>query len=117
MKLILEGADCRYAVEQLMITLFPEERHLWELPEGTSEADIPEMKRVCSVRVRNGARMISAEAQIVSDGRIERGGSRVRRENDAVRDGALERYVVRRAVYRASLAFCRMCRNGARFQE
>ena len=105
MKLILEGADCRYAVEQLMITLFPEERHLWELPEGASEDDIPEMKRVCHVRVRNGAQMISAEAQIVWGDRIERGGSRVRRENDAVRDGALERYVVRRAVYRAALAF------------
>ncbi len=94
MKLKLTGADCRYSIEQLALTLFPDERHSWD-------SDLPGL---ADCRLHTGAHLHTASVVITRNGVSSRGVSRIAPDADAYRDGALVRYILRRAFYRAALA-------------
>ncbi|MEA4823456.1 MAG: coproporphyrinogen dehydrogenase HemZ [Clostridiaceae bacterium] len=93
MKLILSGADCRYSVEQIAITLFPDERHSWD-------AALPGL---ADCRVTTGAHWRTASVTITRGGLMTHGFAHAVPDADAYRDGALVRFIVRRAFYRATL--------------
>ncbi len=93
MKLSLSGADCRYSIEQIAITLFPDERHSWD-------AELPGL---ADCRVTTGARWRTASVSIARGGLVTHGFARAVPDADTYRDGALVRFIVRRAFYRAAL--------------
>ena len=93
MKLTLSGADCRYTVEQIAITLFPDERHSWDAP----------MPDTAVCRVTTGAHRHTASVTITRGGKPSRGIAYTAPDADSYRDGALIRYILRRAFYRAAL--------------
>lgn len=95
MRLTLIGADCRYSVEQLAITLFPEEHHAWDAPADPRGS-------ACT-RVSRGKRFLTAAVTLTRGSLTTRGTARVLPDSDPRREGALVRYAVRRAFYRAAL--------------
>ena len=59
MKLYLEGHEYKYAVEQMLLTLYPEERP--EYPEGR-----PEGKRM-EIRLSEGEKRLTASCLLVNE--------------------------------------------------
>jgi len=99
MKLVLSGHDHRYAVEQIMLALFPEER-----PEyATTAPDVEE--DFTSVRLSRGAKNVTASAVIRLGGRRSAG---LARAPLAALTGKLERdrveqKLIKLAFYRAGV--------------
>ena len=93
MRLRLSGADCRYSIEQIALTLFPEERHSWD-------TDLPGL---ADCRLHTGPHLHTASVTITRGGLTTRGVSRIAPDPDPYRDGALIRFILRRAFYRAAL--------------
>ena len=101
MNIFLEGHDHRYAVEQLLLTLFPDERPVY--PERDDGGD------GVAIRLTRGERFASASCRLRRQGRTARGAaryalSRGSEPRDAVR---LEQKIVKLAFYRAALAWGR----------
>ena len=99
MKLYFTGHDYKYAAEQMLLTLFPEERP--EYPEGR-----PEGRRL-ELRLSRGPRFVTATCALVTaDGGLFRG--RAARLRSAMTTELLEeRYcqrLIKDAMYRAALA-------------
>ncbi|MBQ9501968.1 MAG: coproporphyrinogen dehydrogenase HemZ [Lentisphaeria bacterium] len=97
MKLYLTGHDYRYAVEQMVMTLFPGERPVY--PSGRPEGDRME------VRLSEGEKRVTATCAFWVDGVCFRGMASVSNEmlTDKVRTASLCQQIVKLAVYRAVL--------------
>ena len=98
MKLYFFGHDYRYAAEQILLTLFPNERP--EYPGGSPEGDRME------IRLSRGAQYITATCALHRGGSVWHGRAAVKA---ALLDGELltDRYcqrLIKNAVYRAALA-------------
>ena len=98
MRLYLEGHAYTYAVEQMLLTLFPEERP--QYPEGRPSGDRME------IRLSRGARRCTASCVLVRGG--QRWHGRAQAPLDALED-PLERdrrcqRLVKNAMYRAALS-------------
>ena len=97
MKLYLIGHDYRYAVEQMLLTLYPEERP--EYPEGE-----PEGERIELALRRSGAR-VTALCLLCRDGRETRGvaWASAAKLTDALSEDRVCQRLVKNALYRAAL--------------
>ena len=97
MKLYLYGHDYKYAVEQMLLTLFPNERP--EYPDAPGEGERMEIK------LTRGEKLTTGSCRLYRDGRVWRGAARA--ENAAMthplqRDRICQR-LVKNAIYRAAL--------------
>ena len=98
MKLYLYGHDYKYAVEQILLTLFPQERP--EYPLGEPEGDRAEIRLV-----REGE-MAAAECRLYRGGVCRQGRDEARLSaaaGDLEADSRCQR-LIKNAVYRAALA-------------
>ena len=98
MKMYLTGHDCRYAAEQMLLTLFPGERP--EYPEGAPEGDRAELAYF------EGAKRDTAVCRLVRGGKTFSGRSSVSRAemtDELTRARATQR-AVSLSFYRAALA-------------
>ena len=98
MRLYLRDHEYKYAVEQMLLTLYPDERPVY--PAGKPEGERME------IRLSRGARFTTATCLLVRDGRRFHGRAAVR--SDALRsqletDRKCQR-LVKNAMYRAALA-------------
>ena len=97
MKLYLFGHDHRYAVEQMLLTLFPEERP--EYPEGEPEGDRAELS------LFEGEKNITALCRLVRNGAVFTGRAAVaksRLASQLERQKRVQR-ILKLAFYRAAL--------------
>ncbi len=97
MRLYLLGHDYRYAVEQMLLTLYPDERP--EYPEGK-----PEGERVELHLTRSGGR-VTASCLLVRDGHSSRGSAwaPAARLTDELTEDRICQRLVKNALYRAAL--------------
>ena len=98
MNLYLQGTDNKYAAEQTLLTLFPEERP--EYPEGE-----PAGER-CELTVTRGEKYAVCTARLVRGGAEFRGTARAELDKMSGRDGEAHymNRIVKLAFYRAALA-------------
>ena len=97
MNLYLIGHDYRYAVEQMLLTLFPDERP--EYPDGRPTGDRAEL------RLMSGAKVTTATCVLVYQGRTANGRTSVPNSelaDPAEKDRRLQG-AVKRAFYRAAM--------------
>lgn len=98
MKLYLYGHEYKYAVEQMLLTMYPEERP--EYPTFEPQGD-------CVVsRLKSGGKYTTATCRVTVGGKTGYGRASVRNDriiNDIVRDSVCQR-IVKSAFYRACLA-------------
>jgi oxygen-independent coproporphyrinogen III oxidase len=97
-KLYLIGHDYKYAAEQILLTMFPDERP--EYPEGKPEGERMEIK------LSRGSKYVTATCALHKNNAVYRGRTAVKSE---LLDGELltDRYcqrLIKNAVYRAALA-------------
>ena len=97
MKLYLFNHDYRYAAEQMMLTLFPEERP--EYPQGTPAGDRAEL---C---LSEGKERLTAVCRFVKDGQIYRGCASVKKTltKDELSKAKYLQRIVKLSFYRAVL--------------
>ena len=97
MFIILQGHEYKYAVEQMLLTLFPEERPVY--------ADPPEGSGCLRVSLSRGNRYATAVTRLTREGRTAEGRARfVLREELTGRDRVrLEQRIVKLSFYRAAL--------------
>lgn len=98
MKLYLKGHDYKYAVEQIMLTLFPQERP--EYPEGRPEGDRMELS------LNEGKKFMTAGCTLCLGGKSYHGKAAValgKLESPLIRDRYCQR-LIKNAVYRAALS-------------
>ena len=98
MKLYLTGHDYKYAVEQMLLTLYPAERP--EYPAGAPEGDY------MRISLRRGGQYATAVCTLCRDGRSTRGTARAKnaRLTDALQTDRVCQRLVKNAMYRAALA-------------
>ena len=99
MELFLSGHAYRYAVEQIMLMLFPEERPTYpERPSGALRA---------RVNLREGAVWLTVTTEIVSGDRRFAGTARVRASalTDPLIAERLRQRIVKQSFYRASVRY------------
>ena len=98
MKLYLHGHDYKYAAEQMLLTLYPEERP--EYPGGDPDGD-------CAViSLSEGEKYVTASCRLTLGGITRRGRSAFKKElaaDEVSRDRLCQR-AVKNAFYRAALA-------------
>jgi oxygen-independent coproporphyrinogen-3 oxidase len=103
MILTLLGHDYKYAVEQIMLMLFPGERPVYRTPE-----DAPAAPGVLSAEVRltRGATYAAAYTRLVSDGRVFKGSARVRSSllTDKLATDRLLQKIIKRSFYKAAVS-------------
>ena len=97
MRLYLKGHDYKYAVEQMLLTMFPEERP--EYPEGKPAGDRLE------IRLSRGPRYTTAGCSLWRDGQVFRGrAAAVLPPNAAPLEAdRVRQRLVKNAIYRAAL--------------
>ncbi len=97
MKLYCRGHEYRYAVEQMLLTLFPNERP--EYPAGAPEGERME------IRLHRAARFTTASC-VLRRGGVFRGTARAdnRALTDALTAERIEQRLIKNAMYRAALA-------------
>ena len=97
MKLYLIGHDLKYAAEQMLLTLYPNERP--EYPEGIPEGDRAELS------LNRGEKYLTAVCKLVKDGRVSIGRASVSMEKltDALTADRYSQRAVKNAFYRAAL--------------
>ena len=98
MEIYLSGHDYKYAVEQMLLTLYPEERPVYP--------DAPGDENCVSVSLRRGARYAVAICRLTRDGKTVRAEQRIAlsRMTDADAVARLEQRIVKLSFYRAALA-------------
>lgn len=98
MKLYLYGHEYKYAVEQMLLTLFPEERP--EYPDGT-----PEGKRM-EIRLSRGEKYATATCKLTLDGVSYRGKAAAQESkiSSKLLEDRICQSLVKDSIYRASLA-------------
>lgn len=96
MKLYLYGHDQKYAVEQMLLSLYPDERP--EYPEGKPSGDRVE------TRVKYGEKLVTASCKLVLGGVCYHGKSTVPAEllTDEVEKSRLLSRILKNAFYRAA---------------
>ena len=100
MDIILLNNDYKYAAEQMMLTLFPEERPVYpEAPESGAG-------RAVTLSLHEGKTYCTAVCRLTLDGRTACGTSRIRagRLRDEAERPRLEQRILKLAFYRAALA-------------
>ena len=97
MKLYLSGHDHRYAVEQMLLTLFPDERP--EYPAGKPEGERIELS------LRRTETRVTASCLLVKDGRATRGAAwaPAGKLSDPLTEDRVCQRLVKNALYRAAL--------------
>lgn len=98
MRLYLSGHDYKYAAEQMLLTLFPEQRP--EYPGGRPEGDRIEMK------LSRGEKFTTASCRLVLDGALYRGRAAIdnsKLTNELLTDRYCQR-LIKNAMYRAALS-------------
>ena len=98
MRLYFTGHDYKYAAEQMLLTLFPEQRP--EYPEGKPDSDRIELK------LSHGDKFTTASCRMVLGGKVYHGRAAVRRElltSELLTDRYCQR-LIKNAMYRAALA-------------
>ena len=98
MKLYLIGHDYKYAAEQMLLTLYPEQRP--EYPEGR-----PEGERI-ELRLSRGEKLTTASCKLVIDGKIYHGRAAIsnnKLEGELLTDRYCQR-LIKNAMYRAALS-------------
>ena len=98
MELFLQGCDHKYAVEQMLLTLYPDERPVYpEKPGGADRAEIS---------LRGGRKDATAVCRLTREGQSASGQARFAlvRGAEAVDAARLEQRIVKLAFYRAALA-------------
>ena len=100
MNIFLLDNDYKYAAEQMMLMLFPEERPVY--PASASEA---EGGRTVTLRLCPGDTYTTAACSLAYDGAEARGYARIRtdRLDDAVERPRLEQRILKLAFYRAAI--------------
>ena len=98
MKLYLVGHTYKYAVEQMLLTLFPEERP--EYPEGPCRGE------GMTVRLSRGSRFTTAACTLYREGKVWHGRAAVGNDRltDPIETDRRCQRLVKNAVYRAALA-------------
>ena len=98
MKLYLYGHDHKYAAEQMLLSLYPQERP--EYPEGEPAGDRAEL------RISRGKSFVTASCKLVENGRSFYGKSAVRASaiTDDIADAKLCSRILKNAFYRAALS-------------
>ena len=98
MDIFLKGCDHKYAVEQMLLTLYPDERPVY--PEAPGGADRVE------ISLRRGGKYASAVCRLSREGKNAVGQARfaLGRAEKAVDAVRLEQRIVKLAFYRAALA-------------
>ena len=101
MDIFLLDNDYKYAAEQMMLMLFPDER-----PAYPASAAGTERGRAVTLRLCRGETYTTAACDLTYDGRSERGCARIRTERlrDAVERPRLEQRILKLAFYRAAIA-------------
>ena len=97
MKLYLIGHDYRYALEQMLLTLYPEERP--EYPDGSPEGERIELS------LHKGTARITASCLLVKGGRQTRASAwaNVEKLTDDLAEDRVCQRLVKNALYRAAL--------------
>lgn len=97
MELFFEGHQEKYTLEQIMLTLFPEERPVYP--------DAPAGDRWARVSLREGERYLSASTLLRYDGAEYRGLARVGREKcvDPLETERQRRHILGKSFYRAAV--------------
>ena len=98
MKLYLYGHDYKYAVEQMLLTLFPEERP--EYPEGKPEG------RYMTIKLSEGAKFMTASCKLLLDGNLSYGRAAALKsglDSKLLTDRVCQS-LVKDSIYRAALA-------------
>ena len=97
MKLYLYGHDYKYAVEQMLLTLFPSERP--EYPDAPPEGERME------IRLSFGEKMTGAACALYRGKGVWRGAARVRSEalDDPLQRDRICQRLIKNAMYRAAL--------------
>ncbi len=96
MKIILKGHDYKYAVEQMLLTLFPEERPVYE---GEEENKV-------TLSLNRGKVWLTACAVLHWQGRITRHSCRAKvseLNGEALNDGRVSQRILKLAFYRAGV--------------
>ncbi len=103
MLLYLEGHDYRYASEQILLVLFPEDRP--ETPAPGIPFPPPGEKSAARIRLRRREEGVTAVSEICRGGRTARGEARVRwaPEAPALERDSLSQRALKRSFYRAAL--------------
>ena len=98
MRLYFTGHNYKYAAEQMLLTLFPEQRP--EYPQGKPDGDRVELK------LSHGDKFTTASCRMVLGGEVYHGRAAVRRElltSELLTDRYCQR-LIKNAMYRAALA-------------
>ncbi len=103
MKLCLIGHDYRYAMEQIQLMLFPEEKIEYTKDLFVGDGAVS--------RLFMGDGWVTATAVITRNGQTYRGGARCRRANATE---ARQRQILRQSYYRAALPLFPRNRPGGR---
>ena len=96
MKIILKGHDYKYAVEQMLLTLFPEERPVYE---GDEENKV-------TLSLNRGNVWLTASAVLHWNGKITRHSCRAKiseLNGEALNDGRVSQRILKLAFYRAGV--------------
>ena len=96
MKIILKGHDYKYAVEQMLLTLFPEERPVYE---GDEESKV-------TLSLNRGNVWLTASAVLHWNGKITRHSCRAKiseLNGEALNDGRVSQRILKLAFYRAGV--------------
>ena len=98
MKLYLHGHDYKYAAEQMLLTLYPNERP--EYPEGKPEGDRAELK------LSYGEKFVTASCKLQLDGGLWHGKCAFLKEriNDDISRDKLCQRAIKNAFYRAAIS-------------
>ena len=98
MKLYFCGHDYKYAVEQMLLTLFPQERP--EYPEGKPQGDRMEVK------LSRAEKFTTASCTLCIDGKISHGRGSVKNEacTDELETDRQCQHIIKDAIYRAAVA-------------
>ena len=101
MELFFQGHDYKYAVEQIMLMLFPGERPVY--PEAPPEEDASSF--YATVSLREDAAGIAAETEIVKDGVRYAGSAETERPeaDDAIVVPRLRQRALKQSFYRAAV--------------
>ena len=102
MKIKLEGHNYKYAVEQIMLALFPGER-----PDYSADCIVSSAEPILESRLRLGESYAQATTVMHCDGKVSHGYARVKRDkltNKLVTDRLLQR-IIKQSFYRAANIF------------
>ncbi|HHU22841.1 MAG TPA: coproporphyrinogen dehydrogenase HemZ [Clostridiales bacterium] len=97
MKLYLKGHDYRYAVEQILLTLFPKERP--EYPGGPPQGERAE------ISLHRGKTYVTAVCRLHLGGRVHSGSARISRAalTDNLTENRLLQRIIKLSFYRAGM--------------